>query len=347
MIAPRLALFAYASQREQLDSVLSEEDVELLTSATGAGEARSGETIRTCINAMVLRTAIQDDLVAWQAAQGGDGSESDGPPQGLLQRLERDVTAYHVIAEQLQKQQDMALVAGLQEFADELRHSKQKLFSTYLQLAAARRNVTAPSPGHDAGGEDQDAALKRLLEECSAADEAVVSVQEGHESTDQLCLDALNKIHGKDQTPVVTLVQEMGAEDLKREKSRIKSMLTVTAVLLTAVVIVYGTILVSTPADIHVPLTSVPGRLRPSRAVSIGSMMYAQVDRWTWNRLPEGQRLAQVNELGQAAAARGFSTVYLTDENDVDLAHWTKTDGAKLLDPVRQRPGGRAAATRP
>jgi hypothetical protein len=37
-----------------------------------------------------------------------------------------------------------------------------------------------------------------------------------------------------------------------------------------------------------------------------------------------------VSKIGLAAQERGFDTVYLTDENDRDLARWTRTDGARL-----------------
>ena len=60
-----------------------------------------------------------------------------------MARLARDKTAYDVISARLQARQDVALAAGIREFAEELSRIGSGLFSAYLKLAPVLREAGA------------------------------------------------------------------------------------------------------------------------------------------------------------------------------------------------------------
>ena len=97
-----------------------------------------------------------------------------------------------------------------------------------------------------------------------------------------------------------------------------------------ACVAVYVPVLRGNARHFEIPAAEVAGRLPVIRAMAIGTMMYAQVDRQIWQGLQEPERIARVTELAESAVVKGFETLYLTDENSQDLASWSQGDGVKL-----------------
>jgi hypothetical protein len=284
---------------------------------------------RICLNALALRTIMAEDLSDWEthASRGGDASEQR---QVLLDRLRLDVTAYQVVSDHIQRQQDAALTADIQALADELRRAKQGLFSNYLKVSSIIKGGGADSA---AGGTAEGAgtttiAVGDLLQEAVAAD-AAAEAQRGKEVTkEKVYLDALNEMRKDSSEPAVA--PELVISDPKRERSRLIILSAAAVVMLAACVSVYILTAPGKSADPELSVADLPSALAPSRAVAVGPMLYAQVNSWIWDDMTKPQREARVNEIADSARARGYETVYLTDEKNRDLARWTAGEGITL-----------------
>ena len=57
----------------------------------------------------------------------------------------------------------------------------------------------------------------------------------------------------------------------------------------------------------------------------VGTMLYARID--GWENFGAEERLRRATELGEAAAARGFRTVYFDDSEGEALGRWTADAG--------------------
>jgi hypothetical protein len=337
VLFPRLQFFAEAARAEDPRSAapsLTDGDVALLKAANRAEAGPSDRSSRTCINAVALRAIIDEDLTEWKAMQDG-GKADDGNKTErtrALLRLERDRTAYRVVSERLQQQQDTALVAGLQDFAEQLRSVKQGLFSTYLRLAAVLQD-----PAGDAGAagkkesKQTPAALEQLLARCSEGDSKAEATKANRVSQDELYVDALKDIREPAARPKTSPVE--GADQLRRERLRLRVLTGLAGLLLLVCFTLPWMMPVAGTVDPRIAVEELPPRLTPIEAVSVGPMMYVQVSRWSWSDLDPSEQVAQVDELGAAARQRGLETVYITDEDGRDLARWTATEGVKLADP--------------
>jgi hypothetical protein len=319
VLAPRLVEFASecasGDPRRSIPS-LSDEEAELIASALRPSGASCGDASRIRLNALALRTVINDDLDAWEGVSD-EGVEVEAERQRILERLERDVTAYQVVSERLQQQQDTALVADLRDMADELRRAKQGLFSCYLKVSSV---LKAGASGTDAPG------VERLLDACAAADVTAEAERGRRVTREELYLDALNDV----RKPAAEPAPELELTDPRTEKLR-RTVLTVAAVVAGVLcVLAYVFLLPGGAANLELSPSELPPRLVPTRVVAIGSMLYAQVNSWIWEDLDDAQRVQRINEIGDSARMRGYETVYVTDENNRDLARWTVEEGAVL-----------------
>jgi len=338
VLFPPLLLLARAADdddpRRRIPS-LHDEDLPLLTPAAPAGEADPRRSSRACVNAIALRIIISKDLEAWEAVTGdATAGISNGGLRRLLERLERERTAYRVVSDRLQQQQDTALMAGLSEFSEQLRGVKQNLFSMFLKLAAVLKDpagsMVEPADHDEAA---PHAELDRLLARCSEGDAAVEARRSERISDDELYLSALKGLGQAEETSADDpgSVPD-GADLLRRERRRLRLLGAVAALLLT--------ICFSLPFLLHfggareprIDVEQLPTRLIPIQSIAVGPMMYVQISSWTWGDLDEAERVARVEELGQAARQRGLDTVYVTDEDDHDLARWSRSEGVRLYD---------------
>ena len=336
VLAPRLELLALAGKQDELITAvpqLTDEDVALVRSAVASGEDWTDGACRVCINALTLRTLIEDDLASWKMSR--DVTQGDplapGTREWSLAGLERDRIAYAVLSEQLQLRQDTALVAGLREFADELSRVKGELFSSYLKLAPALRETSGPT---DVASEDDTAPapldMESLLEECIQADKLAEAKQSGKVNTDEVYLNALRDLGG--EAPVRTTVRQVRKRDVGREKRRLRVMVGIAVILGAIVVLQYGVRLRGAPEeDLRLDVTDFPGKVLLSEALAVGPMMYAETSHFAWDGLTDQQRMRRVEDLALLAGDRGFDKLWLTDENQVHLATWSKNDGTELI----------------
>lgn len=144
VLAPRLELLALAAQQGDLGKaapLLTDDEIALIRSALASGEDDTEETSRICINALTLRTIIEDDVASWEVSREHSSGHplASGADERIRARLSRDKIAYDFLTAQIQARQETAQVAGLQGFADELSRVKGELFASYLELAPALR----------------------------------------------------------------------------------------------------------------------------------------------------------------------------------------------------------------
>jgi DNA-binding phage protein len=326
VLAPRLLLFVRAAAQDDPRScvpTLAETDVALIRAATH-GEL-ADDASRFSINALALRTLIEEDLVAWET-----GAPEAEPRSLILERMNRQKVAYHIISNRLQQQQDTALVAGLDGFAEQLRSVKHQLFSVYLKLAAVLNDPTGSAAAGTKTVEETRAELDRLLQECSAAEALAEVARTKHVSRDELYLRALKGM-GAPSAPETR--RDFTAIDLKRERLRVRVLASLTGVLLVAFAAVYWLIPRAPAVEPRVATTELPAALSVIDAVAVGPMMYAQVSRWTWDDMTAAEQLSHVKVLAAAVQERGFRTLYITDDEHRDLATWSRDSGVKLVNP--------------
>jgi len=321
VLAPRLELLAQARAEGRMWSAaptLSEKEIELFY----VGEQAS----RICINALAMRLILEDDLVAWQKlpTDVADDDQSIDRRRALEVLFDRHTVAYHFVAGRLQNQQSNALVAGLDEYAEELRSIQRDLFAAHLSLVTS--TTRAEAPVENVANDD----LERLIEESAIEDAVADAERVARGATDALYLDALKKEESAGTSPVLRR-----RDDPKRRRRRLHALFVVAAALAIAVVIFHGKRLgQSGYRDIRLVVDELPqNQLSPVEAIAVGPMLYLQVSSYTWNDFDDSQRIARVNEMGIKAAQEGYSSIYVTDENHHQIATWKNGEGAKLYEP--------------
>jgi hypothetical protein len=131
LLAPRLAQFLKLASAEDPPAGacgLSERELELIWDAVREPDEPGPQPSRICINALAVRSIMEEDL----RTRAG------------RERLQADNRAYQFVCERLQKQQDMALIAGLTGFADEMWEVARSLFAVNLKLLDALRDGARP-----------------------------------------------------------------------------------------------------------------------------------------------------------------------------------------------------------
>lgn len=134
LIGPRLEELAHAAERGELDTAspfLSAEEAALFPQALpdAAGESPS----RAIIDAIALRSLIQEDLQRWRESPEDVALDERN---ALLERLQMQRVAYQVINERLKSHHEGVLAAGLDEYAGELGTARAGLCAAHLQLVA-------------------------------------------------------------------------------------------------------------------------------------------------------------------------------------------------------------------
>jgi len=328
VLAPRLSELAALGDGEQILAAfpaLGGRDASMIASVN-RGQLETDEGDRCCINARVLQMVIDEDLD--ELARLAEGSPDDPAVTAsraeAVARLERAKQAYDVFAERLQERQDAALVSGSRETANRLRMAKQGLFSTYLALVAGLKNPEALIPARKAP--QASARLEELLERC-AEGEAAIDAPPAADPTEALCREAL---HDLAQEPAGS-IEDRSEEDVRRDRQRNVSLAIISGLLFTAALVIYSSLMTRPEFDPVFRADELPPSIHVSRAITIGPMMYAQVNRILWDDLTQAERLSRVEQLGRVANDRGLQTVFLTDEKNANLARWTLSQGPTLI----------------
>lgn len=279
---------------------------------------------RVCLDAVLLRTRLQDDRTAWESGGGAH----------LADRLDADRIAYHVVSARLQDDQDAALKARMEELAATIRDVQRSLFAEYRRVLPAIRGAASPAASDDAevDAEAVAAAQAELIAKCAEAERAAEEIAKSRVSKEEVYLDALQGVSTPSAAPEIRPDQK----DLRRERARrrlllgIAGLCAVIAVAVNLVIWKTGTTAgapppMPTPADFEssAPVTAVDG---------FGDVLHARISRWTWDGLSADQRVRRVDLLASTALKQGYHSMYVSDDAGVELAKWSSTEGVEILD---------------
>ena len=85
------------------------------------------------------------------------------------------------------------------------------------------------------------------------------------------------------------------------------------------------------PPPIAVKASEFSSALPVKTVMAIGPMMFSEIPSWSWEKLPDEERLRKVQEMGRLAEQKGFQAVLLVDDNKKELATWSARGGPRLL----------------
>jgi hypothetical protein len=294
--------------------------------------------------AVALRWTIEEHLHVWAripAAERSqdtpeDGSEgrsdglstADGSPEVVLEDLELDVNAYHVLNKRMQADQDAARSAGQDDLVQELSAAQRALFTVYLQLTAAVRNPAGETVNED----DPEAAeaRARLLQEIQEAEES--DTAPGEPGKEEVLLEALTALRdGRTHGPDVRLPP--GARSLQRDRLRrriligVAAALTVTAVTVNVFLVTRG----GRAAPIEVGTGEFIGAMPLNAVTPLGSTMFSEISAPAWKDMSADERVQRMEQLGSMAQEKGFKRVLLLDDEKNELARWSAREGVRIL----------------
>lgn len=315
LLAPRLEFLVEAAECGALQSLMptmTGDDAEIFIRSVGDDQSQEGPS-RACIDAMALRTIIQETVSIWEQLTDADDGEARTQ---LIEQLRVCKSAHHVVAQRLQKQQDIALLAGLDKFAEELRAVSSGLFSAYLKLAPIVREAGGLPKRILRPSVKPDASVQKLLNECA---EAVQPSRETHEKT----LSRLDRAVSSVRTQAL---------DTERHQGRFFLLLTVAAALFVAFLIVNSADHGGPPPSIEVTPAAFSHILNLAETRGLGTLLYARVTSKA-ELGAAGQEWRKVGLIGRVATSRGFEAVYLVNDEGEPLATWSLTAGATLLEP--------------
>ena len=175
--------------------------------------------------------------------------------------------------------------------------------------------------------ESPEEALSRLLRESAEIDSMVDSIRVDQVASDKADLEAIKKL---DQEIPTVVVPALSGRGRRNERRRMTFLVGIAGALLVGCVFAYIPMLNRSVPELRVPLTELSGEFEIVDALEVGSMLYATVAAWSWEKMDEAGRVAGVNKLAAAAADRGIRSVIITNESKVQLAVWGREDGVQL-----------------
>jgi len=175
--------------------------------------------------------------------------------------------------------------------------------------------------------ESTEETLARMLRESAKIDSMVDAIRVDQVASDKADLAAIKKL---DQELPTVVVPPLPGRGQRNERRRMTILLGIAGALLAACIFAYIPMLHRNVPELRVPLSEFSGELEVVDAMEIGSMLYATVAAWSWEKMDEAGRVAGVGKLAAASADRGIKSVIVTDEKKVQLAVWGRDDGVQL-----------------
>jgi len=323
VLGPRLVQMTALRQVAELQAVargLGESDARLFLRVGDAARLQGAEGSRCCLDALAMRSLLEDELHEWRAGDGPD-TERDAFLAERLARFESLEAAYHHVSDRLQARQDAALTANLDAFAVEVRRIRGDLFGSYRNLATIVRHG-GPAPQDEeqarAAAQRREAMLRQVVEaEAAEAGQRTVS-------TDEVILDAMKRMREPDAAPE----PRAGADTIHRERRRTLWLGTVAGVLAVAAAAVHLMLPAPLPEVLPIATVDFNPNTRIEKVESLGALLYSQVS--DWQELSTDRRLQKINEIGGVASKRGFEAVYVVDGHGEEVATWTRNGGPQI-----------------
>jgi len=324
VLAPRLEFVAKLVATGNIAETfpgLNDQEIEMFNHAVHLDEDDPAGPARVCLEAVALRTILDEYISVWGRSDYLEDAELiDQLQQSIREQLLEAETAYRVVNENLQIQQDEAIAASLDDFAKELRTAKSRLFDTYIktQPLVRRPEAVAFEPG------SPKKSLAETLAEAETADENAVSHKQ---RSDELYLNALTSLR-QDRAAGRDMSLHPLAVAKRRYKRKLWMMAASIGVLAVVAVAVHWVLPAPIPKPPKVSLKEFQPSLGVMDAKPIGSMLYVRVADWE-NLSVESTRF-QAAEIGGLASEKGLSMAYIVSVSGEELAEW-HTNGGVLV----------------
>jgi hypothetical protein len=263
---------------------------------------------------LVLRTLLDDEYEFWTDAMPGPaGGEAEAARQASVQSFQRTATAYRVVAERLQAQQDDAISAGLHDFADDMRRIRGDLFSAYRRLATLVRGGGDTS---EPVTEDQVVELREKAREVENTVAPLPLVQAATPARSGLPAEP-ERVPSRDP------------ELVRRRRRRRRIVLGIVAAALVPVAVaVHRGLSEPFPDPIAIGPSDFSQVTMLEETQAVGTLLYARI--LSWDDLDATEQLAQVNRIGRRAHERGFRALIIVDANRESVAVWDPEQGGRL-----------------
>jgi len=320
VVAPRLELVAKQVATGNVSETfpgLSDEEVEMFNQAVHLDDSEQQGPGRVCLDAIALRTVYEEYREVWDRSGYLDDVE-------LVERLQQEIreqladteTAYRVVNGSLQQQQDEAISACLDDFAEDIRTAKSKLFEAHLQAQAMTRKAK-PVEAEDAVGRR---SLAETLDEAETADERTAARKS---SSEELYLRALTSVRSdRAERDPNTHPRVIARQAYRR---RLWLMAATIVVLAAAVAGTHLFLPERTPDPTTVSLKEFEPALSVIDAKPIGSMLYVRVT--DWEQLSAEKIRFRALAIGNVAADKGLSLAYVVSDAGQGLAEWHANGG--------------------
>ena len=324
ILAPRLELVAKQVTTGNISETfpeLDDHEIEMFNQAVHLEDEEQQGPARVCLEAVALRTIFAEYLSVWERSGYLEDAELiEQLQQSIREQLHEAETAYRVVNERLQVQQDEAISASLEGLAKEVRTAKSKLFEMYIKTQSVLRKPQAIEFESDGEGR----SLAETLAAAAVADEHAGAQKQ---RSDKMYLNALASLR-QDRAAG----QDMNMHPLAVAKRTYKRGLWIRVGVIGVLAVIAGAVQWMLPASIPDPVSVSLKDFQPSLSVidakPIGSMLYVRVT--DWEHLSVESTRFRTSEIGEVASKKGLSLAYVVSSTGQGLAEWHANGGVLI-----------------
>jgi len=325
VLAPRLELLARQATGGELGKTfpgLNDDEIEMFDQAVHLDDDSPEGPSRICLDAVALRTVYEECQSLWEnSAEIDDTDFIEQLRDRIRSQLRKTESAYRVVSQQLQAQQDTAISASLDEFAEEVRGVKSKLFEVYLKTRPLMKDVDSRPARR---------SLADTLAEAADADERVSSKEK---LSEELFLDALTGLRQDDADAEPDMHPLAVAKRAYRRRLWRMAATSLVLALIALAVQLFAVERIPDPVD--VALKEFQPSLSVIDAMPIGAMLYVKVS--DWENLTVEETRIRTDEIGMLASSKGLTLAYVVSDSGRALAEW-HPNGGVLVKPKPPEP---------
>ena len=318
ILAPRLELMAKQIASGNITETfpsLSEREVEMFNQAVHLEQETDASAGRICLDAVALRTIYEEYCDVWDRSGYLDDAELVEQLHGEIRaQLQEVETAYRVLGDTLQKQQDEAISASLEDFAEEIRDAKSRLFEAYVESRPLLREPQVVEVGGGAR------SLEQTLQEVDRVEQAVGKMK----TRDEIYLDALTNMRNSRAAERDQNMHPLVRKKARRRRRRLLLIATLGALAASAVGI-HLVLPKPLPDPVTITLKEFPPAFAVIEAKPIGTMLYARVT--DWDRLTVDKIRFRTAGMGELALAKDLKMVYVVSDLGRPVAEWHSNGG--------------------
>ncbi len=320
VLVPRLEFIAKLTTSGNVSETfpgLDNHEIEMFNQAVHLGADKEGPA-RVYLEAVALRTIFNEYLAVWERSGYLEDAELIEQLQdSVREQLAEAQTAYRIVSERLEKQLSDAMAANLEEFAVDIHSAKGKLFDTYVKAQPLMREPRAVE--FDADVETR--TLSETLADAEVADEDAASQKQRKE---ELYLNALTSLRSDRAAG-----RDLRMHPLEIRKRRIRRKRWILAMAVAGLTFFAAAVQLALPGAAPDPVAVSLKEFQPSLSVidakPIGPMLYVRVTDWD-NLTVESIRF-RTAEIGELAARKGLSSVYVVTTTGESPAEWHANGG--------------------